>query len=259
MTSTESPDSSGSVAAGGVSGTSAGTAGATPALDAAIDVGSEASPAPVDAGRDAAVVVGNQQILMVGLTSGKPSPGDTLMIGHLETRGFKVTLVADTVVTAAMTAGKDLVLISSSEESGNLMTKLRDVAVPIVCMEDGSLPDMKMVGMRNHTNGQSTVKMVGTHPLTDGLSGTITIANNPPDPADLGWGLVGPKAIVAATTVADATQAVLFGYQTGDDMVGMVAPARRVGFCAREAIASHFSPDGFKILDSAIDWALGLK
>jgi hypothetical protein len=229
-------------------------------LDAAVEVGvGEASLAAPDAGVDGAVAVQNKQILMVGLTSGKASLGDTIMIDHLEMRGFKVTLVADTVVTAAMTAGKDLVLISSSEESGNLTTKLRDVAVPVVCMEDGSLPDMKMVSMRNHTNGQSMVKMVGMHPLTDGLSGTITIANNPPAPADLGWGLVGPKAIVAATTVADGTQAALFGYQTGDDMVGMVAPARRVGFCAREAIASHFSPDGLKIFDSAVDWALGLK
>ena len=121
------------------------------------------------------------------------------------------------------------------------------------------MPDMKMVSMRDHTNGTSMIKMVGSHPLTAGLTGTVTIADNPPMPADMGWGLVGPKAIVAATMVADANQAALFGYQTGDDMIGMVAPARRVGFCEREAIAAHMSPDGLKLFDSAIDWALGLK
>jgi len=75
----------------------------------------------------------------------------------------------------------------------------------------------------------------------------------------MGWGTVGPQAIVAATIVAQPTQAALFGYEKGADMIGMTAPARRVGFAAREAIASHFSEQGLKVFDTAVDWVLGLE
>jgi len=92
-----------------------------------------------------------------------------------------------------------------------------------------------------------------------GLSGNVTIATAPPDPGDMGWGTVGSKALVAATIVGQPMEAALFGYERGDDMIGMVAPARRVGFAAREAIASHFSEQGLTVFDTAVDWALGLK
>jgi hypothetical protein len=200
-----------------------------------------------------------KQVLMVGLSTGKATAGDTLMINRLEGRGFKVTLVADTTVTAAMADGKDLILISSSEESGNLGTKLRDLAIPTLCMEDGSFADMKLASARDHANGTSALDFIGTGPLAGGLSGSVTIATAPPDPGDMGWGTVGPKAVLAATIVAQPTEAALFGYEKGDEMLGMVAPARRVGFAAREAIASHFSEQGLKVFDTAVDWTLGFK
>jgi hypothetical protein len=198
-------------------------------------------------------------VLMVGLSTGKPTPGDTLMINRLMGRGFKVTLVADTVVTAASADGKDWILISSSEESANLGTKLRDLPLPILCMEDGSFADMKMASARGHAMATTALNFIGTTPLTGGLSGSVTIAMAPPDPAEMGWGTVGAKAIVAATIVAAPEQAALFGYEKGDDMIDLAAPARRVGFAAREDVASHFTEQGLKVFDTAVDWVLGHK
>jgi hypothetical protein len=198
-------------------------------------------------------------LLMVGLSTGKPTPGDDLMISRLEGRGFKVTLVADTAVTAASADGKDWILISSSEESANLGTKLRDLPIPILCMEDGSFADMKMASARGHAMATTALNFMGASPLAGGLSGSVTIALAPPDPGEMGWGTIGPKAIVAATIVGQPEQAALFGYEKGDDMIGMAAPARRVGFAAREDVASHFTEQGLKVLDNAVDWVLGHK
>ncbi len=198
-------------------------------------------------------------VLMVGLSTGKPTPGDTIMINRLEGRGFKVTLVADTAVTVASANDKDWILISSSEESGNLGTKLRDLPMPILCMEDGSFADMKMASARGHAMATTALNFMGASTLAGGLTGSVTIAMAPPDPGEMGWGSVGPKAIVAATIVAQPTQAALFGYERGDDMVGMAAPARRAGFAAREDVASHFTEQGLKVFDTAVDWVLGTK
>jgi hypothetical protein len=219
----------------------------------------EASSTAEAGGSDASVSIAGKKVLMVGLSSGQATPGDTIMMNRLKGRGLDVTLVADTAITPAALMNKDLVILSSSEESFNVLTKVRDVAIPVLCMEDGSFPDMMMASARGHDNGSSAVKIVLDVPLSAGLTGTVTIAMNPPMPADLGWGIVGPKAIVAATTVSDATHAAVFGYATGDDMVGMKAPARRVGYAVREALAAHFTEDGLKIFDAAVDWAFSAK
>ncbi len=199
------------------------------------------------------------KVLMVGLSSGKPTPGDTIMINRLMGRGFMVTLVADTVVTAASADGKDWILISSSEESANLGTKLRDLSMPILCMEDGSFADMKMASARGHAMTTTALNFMGNSGLAGGLSGSVMIAAAPPEPAEMGWGTVGANAIVAATIVAQPEQAALFGYEKGDDMLGLAAPARRAGFAAREDIASHFTEQGLKVFDTAVDWVLGHK
>jgi hypothetical protein len=234
----------------------AGSGGASTVPDAGAMP--EAS-AVAEAGSDATVSVAGKQVLMIGLTSGQATPGDTIMINRLKGRGLTVTLIADTAITPTALMNKDLIILSSSEESFNVTTKVRDVATPVLCMEDGSFPDMAMGSARGHDNGSSAVKIVMNGPLSAGLMGTVTISMNPPQPADLGWAIVGPKAIVAATTVGDPTHAAVFGYATGDDMVGIKAPGRRVGYAVREALAAHFTEDGLKLFDAAVDWALGAK
>jgi hypothetical protein len=198
-----------------------------------------------------------RHLLMVGLSTGKPSAGDTIMINRLQGRGFEVMLVADTQVTAAAADGKDLILISSSEESGNLGTKLRDVTLPILCMEDGSFADMKMASARGHGTATTSLDFVSGTPLFAGSSGAVTIATPHTDADDMGWGTIGGKAIVAATMPQHPEQAALFGYEKGQDMVGMTAPARRVGFAAREPVASRLSDQGLQVFDAAINWLLG--
>jgi hypothetical protein len=225
-------------------------------VDAAVEGGRDATS---DDAREAGPSGSGKEVLMVGLSTGKPSPGDTIMIDHLEARGFKITLVADTAITATSANGKDLILISSSEESGNLGTKLRDLAIPTVCMEDGSFADMKMASARGQAIDQLSIKFVGNGPLTAGLTGTVAIAANSPAGTQLGWGTVGAKAMIAASTVGDPAQVVVFGYEKGDDMVGMTAPARRAGFAAREGVAAHFTPEGLAVLDAEIDWVLGQR
>jgi hypothetical protein len=190
--------------------------------------------------------------------TGQPTPGDQVMIRRLTARGFHVTPVTDAAVTAAAVAGMDLVVISSSAESGPLGTKIRDVAVPILCIENGAYPTMRLAGLTLNTDygaaaGQTQVVISGTAPLTAGLTGTVTISNMP---GDLGWAVPGPAAVIGATIVGNPAHAAVFGYAQGAQMVGMVAPARRAGYAIREALAAALSGDGGKLFDAAVDWVL---
>ena len=66
------------------------------------------------------------------------------MAGRLKALGFSVTFASDKTVSATSVAGVDLIVISSSAESGNLGTRLRDVAIPIFCVENGQYPNQGM-------------------------------------------------------------------------------------------------------------------
>ena len=86
----------------------------------------------------------NRKAVVVGLPTAVPTAGDTVMAGRLKALGFAVTFASDKTVSATSVAGADLIVISSSAESGNLGTRLRDVAIPIFCVENGQYPNQGM-------------------------------------------------------------------------------------------------------------------
>ena len=259
---TASGGAGGLVGTGGAGGTNATGSGGRPSDGGAdLSTGDAADGSSIrDTGVDSTdVAPGSLNAVMVVAGGGATSPGDNVMIGRLVARGFHVTPIGDATVTAAAVMGMNLVVISSSAESGPLGIKIRDVPVPIVCVENGAYPFMQMAGPTLDTNFgmvlvQTQVTMAAINdPLTAGLTGTVTISSVP---SDLGWAVPGPAAIRAATVVGNATHATLFGYAAGAQMVGMVAPARRVGFAIREILAANLAADGIKLFDAAVNWAL---
>jgi hypothetical protein len=231
---------------------------------ARVDAGQD--NAELDAGDNALDTAAAADGLPAGLkailvTNGTPalSAGDMVMVDRLHGRGFVVTFTTDVAATPDVVAGQDLIVVSSSAESGPLGTKIRDVAIPVLCIENGAFPTMGLSGTTLATNYGSTFNQTavtiadGAPSLAGGLSGSVTIAA---EPAELGWAQPSADAVIAATMADDPTHAMLFGYPAGAAMPGLAAPARRVGFAIRETAAAHLTADGLALFDAAVTYAL---
>ena len=148
-------------------------------------------------------------------------------------------------------------VISSSAESGNLGVRLKDIPIPILCIENGQYPNQGMtpagVGVgEGSVFAQTAVAIISAgSPLVGGLTGNVTISTKP---GELGWGAPPATATTVATIVGQATHATIFGFAKGDQMVGMTAPARRAGFAIREDLAASLSADGITLFDSILEW-----
>jgi hypothetical protein len=195
-------------------------------------------------------------LLVVGNTA--LSPSDAVLRQQLEARGYDVVLRSGPAVTAADASGKALILISQSVSSGDVNTKLTNVRVPAVVLEPSLYDDMKLAGPTENTDygnaaGQTQVEIAKPgHPLAGGLAGKITVTSSP---QTLVWGKPAATAIKVATLVGSADQAAVFAYATGDAMVGLEAPGRRVGFFSGQDVAVALDETGKKLLDAAITWA----
>ncbi len=229
-----------------------------------IDAGADAATGDVtDAAAPADGLPPGLKAILV--TNGTPalSAGDTVMVDRLQSRGFVVAFTTDVAATPDAVAGQDLIVISSSAESGPLGTKIRDVAIPVLCIENGAFPTMGLSGTTLATDygstfNQTTITLAGgAPPLGGGLTGSVTITAVP---AELGWAQPAPSAIIGATLADDptnaSTHALLFGYAAGAAMPGLAAPARRVGFAIRETAAANLTADGLALFDAAVTFAL---
>jgi hypothetical protein len=196
--------------------------------------------------------------VMVVQGAGTPTAGDKVMVSRMTARGITTSFFSDSAVTAAAVANMDLVVISSSAESGPLGTKMRDISIPVLCIENGEYPLMAMTGATLNTDygqltGVSQILIASESPLVGALSGTITISSTA---SDFGWGIPGAAALKGATVLSNANHFAIFGYEKGAQMVGLVAPARRAAFAIRETVAANLTSDGKLLFDTVLNWVL---
>lgn len=230
---------------GGGSATSGGSAGGS--AGSPTDGGSSAAGASGSGGG------GNRKATMVVRGQGTATAGDQIMIGRIKAHGFsEVVVVSDAAVTAGSVVGSDLVVISSSAESGPLQDKLKDIPIPVLCVEDAEFTKMGMASAGDHEAGISEVVIVGG-PLVGAASGTLAISSKP---GELGWGTPSASAIKGATLPGNQARLVVFGYEKGAQMTSMAAPARRAGFAIREQLAANLNADGIKLFDSILEWVI---
>lgn len=235
--------SSGGVGGSGDSAGNGGSAGSTAPSDGGVGGG--------PAGGAGGTSSGNRKATMVVRGAGTATAGDEIMIGRIKAHGFaEVVVVSDAAVTAQSVTGSDLVVISSSAESGPLQAKLKDIPIPVLCVEDAEFTKMGMASAGDHTAGITQVVIVGG-PLVGTASGTLTISSKT---GELGWGTPAASAIKGATLPGDGNKLVVFGYEKGAQMTSLVAPARRAGFAIREQLAANLNADGIKLFDSILEW-----
>jgi hypothetical protein len=208
----------------------------------------------VDSLPPAALASGDVLLVAASTTLGT---GDTAVKNRFTGMGYTVTVKAAASSVSGDATGKALVAISSTVTSSDVAAKFRTVSVPTLTWENALLDDMGMVSTAAGNFGTSTAQTsvviaTNSHPMAAGLSGTIAVstASSP-----LSWGKPNANAATIATVPGDATQAVIFGYDSGAAMPGLTAPARRVGFFLGDTTASTLTSDGWKLFDAAVAWA----
>ena len=69
------------------------------------------------------------------------------------------------------------------------------------------------------------------------------------------YGVSGSNAISIAANPGSTTKMVIFGYESGATMVGLTAPARRVGFWFNDTSATNATSGGWSLFDAAVQWS----
>ena len=177
------------------------------------------------------IVIDGEPAILVVDEATNPTVADTRIAAQLEVLGFAPAFITDDDAVASDADGMSLVVISETVRSATISGTFASVTVPVVLAEGFIYDDMGLTGNSVGTDldvvlDETMVTITGSTPLTQGLSGDITLTNSADQ--NIVWGVPAPSAIIGAHQFGDPTHPVLFAYDTGDAMVTGTAPARRV-------------------------------
>lgn len=185
---------------------------------------------------------------------------DAAVRSRLEGSGYVPVVRAARPSTTADATDKAVLVISSTVAPADVNTKFRTAIAPLVTWETRIFDDLGMTGPTAATDygavgSQTRVAIVqSAHPLAAGLSGTVTVTTTA---TPFAWGKPSAAAAIVARQANNATRSTIFGYERGAAMVGLNAPARRVGFFPQDTTAGSLTPQGWALFDAAVRWASG--
>ncbi|MEE6295692.1 beta-N-acetylglucosaminidase domain-containing protein [Georgenia wangjunii] len=196
-------------------------------------------------------------LLVVGPPGGlstADAAGDLATAARLAFLGYPVEVGVAPEVTTEDAAGKAAVVVSESVSSGDVGTKFRDVDVPVAAWEHFVYDDMAMADAPNLAFNSTDVEITGAdHPIAVGLSGTVGIYQRE---GIAGYGTPSDEADVIAIVPGVPEQATVFAYDAGDAMIGMDAPARRLGLPYVDDAVGVLTPEGQAMFDAAMLWLI---
>jgi alpha-tubulin suppressor-like RCC1 family protein len=189
------------------------------------------------------------------------SPQELAIIDRLEYLGYKVFVASDSGSVAGDAGGKYCVIISGSCDQADVSTKFRDVATPVVCLQNLLFDDMAMTSTTlntdfGSTSGQQYLDIAdSSHAIACGLRGDdVQIATAG---INASWGVPSTNATTIAYIQNSLTQSAVFVYEQGATMVGMAAPGRRAGFywSPHATDGDATTAQGWALFDATVDWA----
>jgi hypothetical protein len=204
-----------------------------------------------------------KKIVMVVQLNGPSLAVDQKIAAHLEACGYGVRMV-DQVQSPEAVGDADLVVISSTVSSKQVVGGWRYLATPLLTWENDLLDDFAMTGKRHDVDFGEAEKeryvwlVNAPHPIAAGLPAGAT--NVYVKQAGMSWGKPGLGATTIATLYGQPEKAAIFAYEKGATMdYESLAPARRVMFFLNNDTFGNLSPAGSSLFDAAVDWAVGLS
>jgi len=194
--------------------------------------------------------------------TGEPpaTAADAAVRDRLRADGFAPLLTRGAGSKASDANGKALLLLSATLDPATVLARFRTTAVPVVAWESALFDDLGMTGTVPSASfgtlaAQSALRIVRPgHTLAAGLSGAITVTSAP---STFSFGEPNASAIVVGRALPAPQHPVLFAYERGAAMPGLVAPARRVGLFFSDTTATALTESGWKLFDAAVKWAVG--
>ncbi len=222
------------------------------------------------------------KILYHGREAGPTFRDDPFAFAHLETvfgaDNVDYILGTDAAADGSSAIGYDVLFISSTMASSATRDKYEDSTVGIVC-DEGALANDGSVGnfmLSDNSGNQDGLKdrhkiniLNSSHPLAAGLSGEVTVFNNPPALtwSQYGLGVLGGGVDLIAdwdstANPADPTEHAIFAAEVGASLLGngtagspATAAGRRVFFFMSDFGFADLTTDGVALFDAAITWA----
>ncbi|MEZ4961576.1 MAG: RICIN domain-containing protein [Saprospiraceae bacterium] len=183
---------------------------------------------------------------------------DAAVKNRLQSLGYTVILKDDGSCSTNDANDKGLILISSTVQSDYIGSKYRNVNVPVILWESYLMDDMKMTGTtaNSHYGSSSYVSKIrltsSSHPISDGMSGDYSVFTSGKNAT---WGNPGSGAVKIGYVPGNSNCSMIYAYDTGAGMVGMTAPAKRVGFFLHDDNADNLTSNGWKLFDRCVQWA----
>jgi hypothetical protein len=236
---------------GSNAGTSTGATAGAGGTEATPGAGGEAGAAIAACTGNALFVVGDAML----------TRGDSAILDRLRGLGYVVSIIAATMVTTDSAQGMDFVFISRSVHSPEVMASFRDQAVGLFVTEYNLYASLGMTDKATTASGGDTLPSTDltivdpTHPLAAGFSGTVTVLTA--GKGQYGFGVPGGDAVVVANLVDEPQGAAIFAYEKGATMVGLSAPARRVGYFLDIQASTRLTTEGWALFDAAAQWSAG--
>jgi hypothetical protein len=204
-----------------------------------------------------------KKIVMVVQLNGPSLAVDRRIATHLEARGYSVRML-DQAQPPEAVGDAELVVISSTVSSKQVVGGWRYLAKPLLTWENDLLDDFAMTGKRHDVDFGEAEKerylwlVNAPHPIAAGLPAGVT--NVYVKQAVMSWGKPGLGATTIATLYGQPEKAAIFAYEKGATMdYESLAPARRVMFFLNNDTFANLSPAGNSLFDAAVDWAMGLN
>lgn len=192
-----------------------------------------------------------------------PNAADAAFADRLSAFGFDVWLRSAAESLSEDASFAELVVVSSTVNSGAVGTKFRDVPVPLITWEQALQDDMLMtLNTGNVDRGtvadQTELVIVdAAHPLAAGLpAGNHAIVTTP---STFNWGVPAASAAVIATLADGSGHACLYAYDQGALLIdgATPAPGKRVLLPLGDDAYAAMTPEGLALVDAAITWATG--
>lgn len=216
----------------------------------------ESSAGWAESGQAQAEITTTRTILLVVADKTALTSTDTNVRDTITGLGYSVTLASDEDAVPSLT-GIDAIVIAESVVAATLDTKYRNVAKPILVLDNTPAVNMDLMTGGPNLAGQTQVDVTNTsHTASAGKSGTVTVFSSSVDLRYAETSGLGAGVSVYLSVTGNSSQAVGFTYDSGSALLNShtAEDKRAVLHLFYEVYSGIQTADAYDFLEAAILW-----